>query len=133
MHTCTGAAALLSTLHGASGVHGQQALTICMSALHFANALSPHHGNCEAKRKHGLSTEQFAVPACVGSSKNLKDLHECDPLSAVKDLNECDPLPRLYTYHFQSTRVYTEPDNYCLNVVRSSPHRVGVGVPILPT
>ena len=41
--------------------------------------------------------------------------------------------PRLYTYHYQSTGVYTEPNYYCLNVVRSSPPRVGVGVPILPT
>jgi len=30
-------------------------------------------------------------------------------------------------------KVYTEPDYYCLNIVRSSPPRVGVGVPILPT
>ena len=27
-----------------------------------------------AERKHGLSTEQFPVSACVGSLKNLKDL-----------------------------------------------------------
>ena len=41
---------------------------------------------------------------------------------------------RLYTYDYQLTGVYTEPDYYCLNVVRSSPPRVGVGVgvPILP-
>jgi len=41
--------------------------------------------------------------------------------------------PRLYTYRYQSTGVDTEPDYYCLNVVRSSLPRVGVGVPILPT
>ena len=41
--------------------------------------------------------------------------------------------PRLYTYHYQSTGVDTEPDYYSLNVVRSFPPRVGVGVPILPT
>ena len=29
--------------------------------------------------------------------------------------------------------IYTKPDYCCLNVVRSSPPRVGVGVPILPT
>ena len=39
----------------------------------------------------------------------------------------------LYTYHFQLTGVYTEPDYYCLNAVRSSPPRVGFGVPMLPT
>ena len=41
--------------------------------------------------------------------------------------------PRLYTHYYQPTGVYTEPDYYCLNVVWSSPPRVGVGVPILPT
>ena len=43
------------------------------------------------------------------------------------------PPPRLYTYRYQATGVYTAPDYYCLNVVWSSPPRVGVGVPILPT
>ena len=32
-----------------------------------------------------------------------------------------------------STEVYTDPDYYCLNVIRSIPPRVGVGVPILST
>ena len=41
-------------------------------------------------------------------------------------------LTRLFTYYYQSTGVYTEPDYYCLNVIWSSPPRVGVGVPILP-
>ena len=31
-------------------------------------------GLMRCERKHGLSTEQFLVTACVGSSKNLKDL-----------------------------------------------------------
>jgi len=38
--------------------------------------------------------------------------------------------------YYQSTGVYTKPDYYYLNVIRGSPHRVGIGVPTpstLPT